>query len=449
MNPNLNRRQFLGRALLSGAIARTVPSFLAATCQQLQAFGDPSAIAAPTGHDVPILVVLQLAGGNDGLNTVVPFANDEYHRARPKLALERGQVLRLTDEVGLHPALTGLKSLFDDGHLGVIQSVGYPNPNRSHFRSTDIWMTASASDRVENHGWIGRYFDHACAGADPTVGIAIGRQVPLAFAAGHPFGVSLENPESLHYIEGELENGPNMKGQNGSEKYYRQFGVGSTETMDVHTTNSGSSIGSVSGSHVGHLDSPLDFLERTTADAQSSGDQIRQVAAKGRNQLSYPASRLATDLKLVARLISGGLPTRVYYVSHGGFDTHTNQLPTHQRLLTELGEATKAFLADLKAMGQLDRVLLMTFSEFGRRVAENANGGTDHGAAAPLFVAGGKVKPGVHGSAPSLAPENLLNGDVRFSTDFRSVYGTVLEKWLKTPSVPILGAVFPQLNFMA
>ena len=260
--------------------------------------------------------------------------------------------------------------------------------------------------------------------------------------------MALENPESLHYVEGELETGSNMNGQSGSEKYYRQLGSGAPESMEAQSSSSGGSIGAVSGSNIGHLDSPLDFLERTTADAQSSGDQIRQVAAKGRNQLTYPASRLATDLKLVARLIAGGLPTRVYYVNHGGFDTHTNQLPTHQRLLTELGEATKAFLADVKAMGQLDRVLLMTFSEFGRRVAENANGGTDHGAAAPLFVAGGKIKPGIHGIGPSLAPENLLNGDVRFSTDFRSVYGTILENWLKTPALPILGGTFPKLDFI-
>lgn len=448
MNPNVNRRQFLGRALMSGAIARTVPSFFAATCQQLQAGPNVQGVAASGGLGEPILVVLQLAGGNDGLNTVVPFANDDYHRARPKLALEPGKVLKLTDEIGLHPALVGLKSLFDDGHLGVIQAVGYPNPNRSHFRSTDIWMTASASDRIENQGWIGRYFDHACAGTDPTVGIAIGRQSPLAFAAQHPRGVALENPEAFHYVEGESENGPNMKGHDGSEKFYRQFGSGTTEVMEANATSSGGSIGSVAGSHMGHLDSPLDFLERTAADAQSSGDQIRQVAAKGKNSVTYPATRLGTDLKLVARLIAGGLPTRVYYVSHGGFDTHTNQLPTHQRLLTELGDATKAFLADIQAMAQLDRVLLMTFSEFGRRVAENANGGTDHGAAAPLFVAGGKVKPGVHGSVPSLAAENLLNGDIRFSTDFRSVYGTILEKWLKTPALPILGNRFPSLDFI-
>jgi len=376
------------------------------------------------------------------------MTNDDYRRARPKLALNPGQVLKLNDDLGLHPGLLGLKSLFDEGHLGVVQSVGYPNPNRSHFRSTDIWMTASSSDRVENHGWIGRYFDHACNGADPTVGIAIGRQSPLAFSAGHPAGVALENPESLHYVEGELESKSTAMGEKGSEKFYRQFGASSAAMMDDQPMASGSSIGSVSGSHARHLDSPLDFLERTTADARSSGDQIRQVAARGQNQLSYPASRLASDLKLVARLITGGLPTRVYYVSHGGFDTHTNQLPTHQRLLTELGEATKAFLADLKAMGQLDRVLLMTFSEFGRRVAENANGGTDHGAAAPLFVAGGKIKPGVHGIGPSLAPENLLNGDVRFSTDFRSVYGTILESWLKTPALPILGGTFPKLDFI-
>lgn len=439
MNSHLNRRQFLGGALMSGALARTVPHFLASTVQQLEA-------RAQASHpsDERILVVLQLAGGNDGLNTVVPFGNDDYHRARPHLALAPTEVLRLNDSEGLHPSLGGLKSLYDDGHLGVLQAVGYPNPNRSHFRSTDIWMTGSASDRVENRGWLGRYFDHACSGADPTVGIAVGRQAPLAFHATNPRGVAIETPESLQYFEGDMEQTEAM----GSERFYRQLGGHPGFEMQEQGTNGGSSIGSIAGGSPAHRDSPLEFLERTAVDARSSADVIRRVASNARNQTPYPSSRLATDLKLVARLIAGGLGTRVYYVSHGGFDTHAHQLPTHQKLLGELGYATRAFLADLKALGQLDRVLLMTFSEFGRRVQENANEGTDHGAAAPLFIAGGRLRPGIHGVAPSLAPENLQNGDVRFSTDFRSVYSTILEGWLKTPAAPILGGDFERVDFL-
>ena len=445
MKSLLNRRQFLGSSLMSGALARTIPSFLAATCQELEAQAQDSRQPVPGGLDERILVVLQLAGGNDGLNTVVPFADDDYHRARPHLALPPTEVLRLNDAAGLHPSLGGLKSLYDDGHLGILQAVGYPNPNRSHFRSTDIWMTASSSNRVENHGWIGRYFDHVCPGADPTVGIAVGRQAPLAFNATIPKGVALENPDSLQYVEGDMERMESM----GSETFYRRLGSIPANGMQEHGTNLGASIGSLSGGRRDSADSPLDFLERTAVDARSSADVIRRVASQARNQMPYPSSRLATDLKLVARLIAGGLRTRIYYVSHGGFDTHAHQRPTHQRLLSELGDATRAFLADLKALGQLDRVLLMTFSEFGRRVQENANEGTDHGAAAPLFIAGGRVRPGVYGVPPSLAPGNLLNGDVRYSTDFRSVYSTILEGWLKTPAALILGGEFERLDFLA
>ncbi len=235
----------------------------------------------------------------------------------------------------------------------------------------------------------------------------------------------------------------------GSETYYRQLGGSPEAGMQAHDTHSGASIRGLTGSGPAQLDSPLDFLERTAAEAMSSGDRIREVSARSRNLIAYPASRLATDLKLVARLIAGGLRTRIYYVSHGGFDTHAHQLPTHQRLLGELGDATRAFLTDLKAMSHLDRVVLMTFSEFGRRVQENANEGTDHGAAAPLFIAGGRVRPGIHGVTPSLAPGNLLNGDVRYSTDFRSVFSTLLEGWLRTPAAPILGGDFERVNFLA
>ena len=193
----------------------------------------------------------------------------------------------------------------------------------------------------------------------------------------------------------------------------------------------------------------MDFLERTALDAQVSSDQIRALSRKAKNEASYPAGRLANDLKLVARLIAGGLGTRVYYVSQGGYDTHTGQLPTHQRLLTELGGSLRAFLTDLRALGQLDRVLVLTFSEFGRRVAENASGGTDHGAGAPLFLCGSRLKPGLHGTAPSLKPADLAHGDVKFATDFRCVYAGVLEHWLNTSSEAVLGRKFEPLPLFA
>jgi uncharacterized protein (DUF1501 family) len=395
-------------------------------------------------QDAPILVVLQLAGGNDGLNTLVPFTNDDYHRARPKLGLRAHQVRRLNDHTGLHPALAGFQALHDAGQLAVVQAVGYPNPNRSHFRSTDIWMTATASDRFSNQGWLGRYFDHACAGSEPTVGLCVGRQAPLAFAARKSKGVAVENPESFRYVDGDA---PEAGERAGGETFYRAMNAANEPAALLDPSQAGGSVEQLSGSPPPV--SPLDFLERTALDAQLSSDQIRARSQQAKNQVSYPASHLANDLKLVARLIAGGLGTRVYYASQGGYDTHTGQLPAHQRLLTDLGDSLKAFLADLKALGQLDRVLVLAFSEFGRRVAENASGGTDHGAAAPVFLLGSRVQPGLHGSAPSLKPADLLAGDVRFSTDFRSVYAGVLEDWLGTSSEAVLGGTFPPLKFRA
>ncbi len=444
MNSLHTRRSFLCTSTLGGALTATVPSFLAATFEQLHAAENGKATQATTGKDAPILVVVQLAGGNDGLNTLVPFGDDHYHRARPKLGLKANQVLKLDERLGLHPALAGFKALHDAGQLAAIQAVGYPNPNRSHFRSTDIWMTATDSDRFSNKGWLGRYFDHACAGAAPTVGLCVGRQAPLAFAANHPKGVAVENPDAFRYVDGDA---PEMGETAGGEKFYRQMNAAADPSVLTEPARTGSTVDTLSGSVP--TASPMDFLERTALDAQVSSDQIRSLAQKAKNQAAYPAGRLANDLKLVARLIAGGMTSRVYYMSQGGYDTHTGQLPTHQRLLTELGDGLKAFLADLKALGQLDRVLVLTFSEFGRRVAENASGGTDHGAAAPLFLFGSGVKAGIHGTAPSLNPDNLVNGDVQFSTDFRSVYAAVLEQWLGTASEPVLGRKFTPIKFLA
>ena len=431
------RRSFLRTTALGGSFAATLPSFLAGTFDALAGDATGSSIQTVTGKDAPILVVLQLAGGNDGLNTVVPYANDDYFRARPKLGLSAKDVLRLDHQFGLHPALKGFQALSASGHLSIVHGVGYPNPNRSHFRSTEIWATASDSQKVERHGWIGRYFDHACPGADPAVGVALSRTMPQAFAAKSPTGVSLENPESYRYVDpDEPETGAMATGG----KYYRQ--------MNQDVGLAGGSIQSL-GSGRMTVDDPRAFLERTALDAQISSDTIRTVAAQVKNHVPYPATALASNLNLVAQLIAGGLATRVFYLNQGGFDTHTNQAAAHPRLLTELGGALQAFVADLKALGQLDRVLVLTFSEFGRRVAENQSGGTDHGAGAPMFLLGGKVKPGFHGETPSLEPKDLFNGDVKFHTDFRSIYAGVLEHWLRTKSEPILGRHFEPLRLVA
>jgi uncharacterized protein (DUF1501 family) len=441
------RREFLRTTVLGGALSWTLPSFLAETFSALDAAAADAATAPLTGRDAPILVVLQLAGGNDGLNTVVPFANDHYHRARPRLGLHADKVLKLDGQFGLHPSLTGFKRLFDEGLLAVVHGVGYPNPNRSHFRSTEIWQTASDADRFERHGWLGRFFDHACAGADPTVGISIGRQMPQAFASPRPIGVSLESPERYRALDAD---GPRPGQRGRADDFYRQLNEPVTAEMveAAAADQAGGSIGALAGQVSTNLP-PLDFVERVALDAQVSSERVRAVSQRVQNQATYPQGQLAAGLRLVARLIGGGMPTRVYYVSQGGYDTHANQVGAHTRLLEELGGSVQAFLSDLKAQGNLERVLLLTFSEFGRRVAENANAGTDHGAAAPMFLAGAKVKAGTHGQFPSLAPPDLLNGDLRFTTDFRSVYAGVLEDWLRTPSEPILHRRFEPIHCLS
>jgi uncharacterized protein (DUF1501 family) len=429
------RREFLRSTVLGGAVTWTVPVFLSRTFSALHAEAANKATQLVTGRDGPILVVLQMAGGNDGLNTVVPFTNDFYYRARPRLGLPAKSILKLNDTFGFHPGLTGLKSLYDQGLLSIAHGVGYPNPNRSHFRSTEIWQTASDAKKFEKYGWIGRYFDNACKGADPTVGVSIGRQMPQAFASSKPVGVSLDNPENYRFASLDTpENGE----MGSSEMFFREL---NQPSMTEDEANPGSTIGEVGG-RVQAAGSPLDYLERTALDAQISSDKILAVSKQVQNKANYPASPLANSLKLVARLIGGGLPTRIFYVSQGGYDTHTNQTAAHERLLKDMGDSVKAFIDDMKAQGNFERVVLMTFSEFGRRVAENANNGTDHGAAAPLFVVGAKVNAGFVGRAPSLAPADLQNGDLKFTTDFRSIYAGVLEQWLQTDSLPVLGRKF-------
>src|SRR5690349_21286782 len=433
-----SRREFLRSTVLGGALSWTVPAFLANTFSVLQAEAAQKATQVATGHDSSILVILQMAGGNDGLNTVVPYSNDHYYRARPKLGLSGQRILKINDEIGLHESLAGFKSLYDAGQLSIIQGVGYPNPNRSHFRSTEIWQTAADAEKIESSGWLGRYFDNTCSGCDPTIAVNIGRQMPQAFQAKHPVGVSLESPQSYRFISRE-------KGKTGemTEESYRRLNEPDSEMAE----NAGGTISSIHGPTQSG-GSALDFLERTALDAQVSSDKIRAIANRVENQATYPTSQLGNSLKLVAKLIGGGLATRVFYVSQGGYDTHTNQTGTHERLLKELGDSVKAFAADLKAQGNLSRTLVMTFSEFGRRVAENGSSGTDHGAAAPMFVIGDKVKAGLLGKYPSLAPSDLFQGDLKYNLDFRSVYAGVLENWLRTKSAPILGRPFAPLQII-
>jgi uncharacterized protein (DUF1501 family) len=429
------RRDFLRSTVLGASAAWTVPMFVERTFGQLHQEAKDLAVQPVTGKDGTILVVLQLAGGNDGLNTLVPYADDAYHAARPRLGKTEKEIIKLSDHVGLNGAMPFLGSMFHQGDLGVVQGVGYPNPNRSHFVSTSIWETADPANRSAT-GWLGRYFDNACPGADPTVGISFNKTQPEAFGALKNPGVCLNSPELYRWIHG------------GGEKAQAEEFFNDLNQPDDDATG-GSSIDMPAGGKTGGIsgEENLAFLERVALDARISSAQILELAAKHKTSVRYDGTPISRNLNLVSRMIAGGMPTRVYYVSHGGFDTHNQQRNTHDRLLGQLDSALKSFFTDLKQQGNDKRVVLMTFSEFGRRTMENASAGTDHGKASCLFVAGPGVKGGLHSTHPSLT--DLSAGDIKHTCDFRSVYGTLLADWLRAPDLkPILGAAYPKLGLI-
>ncbi len=417
------RRSFLGRGLVLASAVTTVPAFLSRSAMGMALPAGLSSLAGTPQERV--LVVVQLAGGNDGLNTLVPFGDAAYYRARPTLAIPAGRVLKLgkDSEVGLHPQLAGLNELYDDGMLGIVQGVGYPNPNRSHFKSMDIWHTADTTGT--GTGWLGRFFDNECSGSpgilaaggagratpDPMAGISIGREAPLAMKGDKAQPIGFESAELFQWLGKGID-------KDLREPYDQITRRGLSEGVDPET-NTG-------------------FLMRTALDAQVSSDQIRKAVSQ-KPLVAYPGNELARQLAMVSSMIRAGLPTRVYYVTLGGFDTHAGQggeNGRHAQLMQQFGSSLKAFYADLKAHGNDQRVMTMSFSEFGRRVAQNASGGTDHGTAAPMFLAGPMVKPGVHGRMPSLT--DLDAGDLKHTVDFRSVYAGVLTQWLKADADKVL-----------
>jgi len=430
------RREFLRSTLLGASATWTVPMFVERTFADLHMGAKDLATQAVTGKDGTILVVLQLAGGNDGLNTLVPFADDAYHSSRPRLAKKEKELITLSDHVGLNGAMPFLGSMFKEGNLGVVQGVGYPNPNRSHFVSTSIWETADLQNRSST-GWIGRYFDNACSGSDPTVGISLNKTQPESFGAVKNPGVCLSSPELYRWIHG-----------GGEKAQAEEFFASLNSPEDDDNPVDGASIDMPAGGRPGGIEGEgnLAFLERVAMDARVSSAKILELAAKHRTKVNYEGTPISRSLNMVSRLIAGGMPTRVYYVSHGGFDTHNQQVNSHDRLLGQLDRALKSFFADLKQQGNADRVVLMTFSEFGRRVSENASAGTDHGRASCLFVAGEGVKGGLYGKYPSLT--DLDQGDLKHTVDFRGVYASVLEGWLKTQSKPVLRGDFPKMGLI-
>jgi uncharacterized protein (DUF1501 family) len=393
----LSRRAFLQSSTLI-ALAPTVPGFLLQTAR-----------AARPGRDGRILVVVQLDGGNDGINTVVPFKDEGYAKHRKLLRLPAQGLIKINDHVGLHPSMTAAGKLLEGGRLAVVQGVGYPNPNRSHFESMAIWNTARFDPEERNGlGWIGRALDGRDRpdASKPDCVFVGGAQLPTALRGRRCVASALTRPEDFLIA-------PEVKAKPGADAAAKE---------DLAA-----------------------FVRRATLDAYTTADRMAEVVRAKAGGAGYPATALADELRLAARLIKADIGTRVYYCRQSGYDTHSAQLGTHATLLGELAGAMQAFLDDLAAARLADRVVVLAFSEFGRTVKENGSAGTDHGTAGPVLLAGPAVKPGLVGSTPSLLELDAKHGDLKMSVDFRQVYATVLEDWLGLPAKAAVGGSFDRL----
>jgi uncharacterized protein (DUF1501 family) len=419
--PNaFSRRIFIRQGVMLASFAATLPHFIQESALGMLAPEGSGTSSRPGVPEERILVVVQLSGGNDGLNAVIPYGDPEYHNARPGIGLGEpgkakngGAALQLDQDrgIGLHPNLTGLKELHDQGKLGVVAGVGYPNPNRSHFASMDIWQCGRPEGK--GTGWLGRYVDAACNGNPAAdMAVSIGRTAPLAMMGSQSKPVAFESAD-----------------------LFRWLGADAGGTMDAEYQRM-ARAGTLPGVEAGSQES---FLMRTALDAQVTSDRIR-AAVKKQPLVPYPGSPLAKQLQTVAAMIRDGMKTRVYYVSMGGFDTHANQPGSHGNLMRQLGDALLAFQKDLAAQGNEARVVTMCFSEFGRRVRQNASNGTDHGTAGPVFLLGPAVQPGLRGKHPSLT--DLDGGDLKFTTDFRGVYQELLGRWMRAPTEQVLGGTY-------
>ena len=402
--PTITRRALL-RSALGGsaltALAPSVPGFLL-----------DAAHAAGAGRDARILVVIQLDGGNDGVNTVVPFKDEGYARNRAGLRLRAGELVAVDGDHGLHPAMADAGGLLESGRLAIVQGVAYPNPSQSHFASMDIWHTARPSPRDRGGaGWIGLALDaDAAARAGVPGAVAVGDlQPPLAVRGRRSVASGLTRPEDCDLARA-------MR-----------------PALGVPAPAAGTGL--------------EDFLARSSLDAYSTADRMAEVLRAPDGGPGYPKSQLAGQLRLVARLIKSGAGSRVYYAAQAGYDTHAGQLPAHAALLGELSSALRAFLDDLAAAGLADRVLVLAFSEFGRRARENGAAGTDHGTAGPVLLAGPGVRPGLAGATPRLDDLDEY-GNLKWTIDFRRVYAAALEGWLGLPSAGPLGGRFEPLPIL-
>ena len=379
-----------------------LPGFMGRTAEGVEA-----------SQDQPILVVVEMNGGNDGLNTVIPYSQDKYKKYRRRLRIDANRMLKLNDEIGLHPALQGFRQLFDDGDLGIVNSVGYPNPNRSHFESMAIWHSANvAGARSDGNGWLGQYLDSSLAKERLDLdGWFVGSgNVPLALVNRRSQIATVKQLQELRF-----------KNLN-SVKLANKLGSSSAST-DVAA-----------------------FVSRCMTSSFASAEQLESLMKSKATDIRFPASELGRKLSIVSRLIRSGAKSRVYYTVQAGYDTHSGQLGTHANLLTELSTSIKALIDDLK-QADLDRqVVVLAFSEFGRRVEENQSQGTDHGTAGPVFIAGTQVKGGLFGEVSDLG--RLDQGDLSVKLDFRCIYGTLLQNWLGVPAENVLEQKYEMLDFI-
>jgi uncharacterized protein (DUF1501 family) len=411
------RRDFIKASTLLG-FGATVPAFLGRT-----ALAAPDA-AKPGAKDT-VLVVVQLTGGNDGLNTVVPFTNADYYKQRPTIAIPQDQVMKLTDDVGFHPSMGALAKLYtDDSAVCVVQGVGYPNPSQSHFRSMDIWHAASTAETL-NEGWLGKSLKKQGV---PAFHLASGNESSPLALTGAPVRVPSITSLDDFKLKTVAVSGSDASAQKG-------FITSVADRVSQSPSTSAPSL--------------LDFVSRTQMNTYASSEKLASIGKNYQPKVPYPNSTLANKLKLAAQLIDAGIGARLFYVSIDGFDTHAGQGGTagaHANLLTQVSEAVSAFYRDLAGRGHKERVCIMTFSEFGRRAYENGSKGTDHGAAAPMLLVG-NIKPGVVGKQPGLT--GLKDGNLVHGTDFRQVYAAVLEKWLGVDAKTIVGDGFKPIDVFA
>ncbi|MDQ2817243.1 MAG: DUF1501 domain-containing protein [Candidatus Eremiobacteraeota bacterium] len=405
-----NRKQFIIQSAGAFGGLMAIDSIFA---RAARAAGNVSSAGSPAQRS---LVVVNLQGGNDGLNTVVPYGDPEYYRGRPSIAIAAADVLKLDGDIGLNPRLAALKALYDERRVAILQGVHYPNPNLSHFRSTEIWQTA-APDRYLTTGWAGRFLDSAASPAKNLFkGVAIGPVLPKMMVADKTDVPALADVRGFRFGGARQEQARADAILNGDGNRYS-------------------------------FDSPyLQLIQDVARDARAASSQLPHLVSGYKSAVEYPKTPFAQGLNLISAIVNADLGTKVFYVSLGSFDTHVGQRRRQDVLLEQFAGGLKAFYDDLGAHHTDDRVLTMTFSEFGRRVNENADGGTDHGTAAPMFLVGGNAKGGLYGDHPSLSDLNF--GNLKWHTDFRSVYATVCERWLGVKADAILGGSFPTLNFV-